>query len=87
MTAQLLFDVTPDPLHQVQLRGIGGQEERADLVSPALPPGEGLAALVVARGVQHDDELLLGPGLAQWLQEGPKGVPVLAQAQLPVDLP
>jgi hypothetical protein len=87
MTAELLFDVTPDPRPQVHLRGIGGQQERADLVSPAWPPGQGLTALVLAHVVSHDDELLRGPCLAPWLQEGHQGWTSRAEAQLPVDRP
>jgi hypothetical protein len=33
VATQLLFDIAPDPLHQVQLGGVGGLEERAELVS------------------------------------------------------
>jgi len=69
VAAQLLLEMTPDPLHQVQLRRVGWQEERTDLALPLTPPGEGFTALVVAHVVQDHHELVVGPGVSQLIQE------------------
>src|SRR5918992_2835653 len=48
VAAQFVLHMTPDPLHQVQLRGIGGQKKGADPALPAPPPGRCPVAFVIA---------------------------------------
>ena len=54
MAGQVLLQVAPQPLDQIELRRIGRQEERLESFGQALPVDAQLMALVVADVVEHE---------------------------------
>lgn len=60
MARQLLFQVAPEALDQIELRRIGGQEEGFQTVGVAPPPRTQRMTLVVTDVVQHDDDRFVG---------------------------
>ena len=74
MTGQLVLEVAPQALNQVELRRLGGQKERLELVGMGAPPLLHGMALVVARSIEHDQERLVsGEGVGQRVEEGHGG--------------
>ncbi|HEV2126750.1 MAG TPA: hypothetical protein VGW38_28670 [Chloroflexota bacterium] len=57
--AELVLEVTPDALDQVELRRIGGQPQGADAVAVGHPSAVDHVAVVVADIVKHHDHLPL----------------------------
>lgn len=88
MAGQRRLEVAPHALDQVELRGIGGQEEGLEPICEALPVRAYGMALVGAGVVEHEH------GRFAWRQRGDEVVEdgheralPFARARLPDDLP
>ena len=77
MAAELVFEVAPDALHQVQLRSVRRQPQRPHPVVMSHPPVLGQPPLVVADIVQHDDHGAIRERRHQMIEEGDEGRPIL----------
>src|SRR5215213_6445209 len=87
MATELVLEVTPDTLHQIQLRSVRWQPERSHPLVMGQPPPLGDLALVIADVVQDHHHRSIGEGGHQVIKEGDEGFPVLAPTDLPDDLP
>lgn len=88
MTGELVLQVAPQALNQVELGRIGGQEEGLKPIGEALPVGAQRMALVVAGIIEHHHcRLTLRQRLGEVVEESCKGRLILAPARLPDQLP
>ncbi len=87
MATELVLEVTPDTLYQIQLRSVRWQPERSHPLVRGQPPPLGDLALVIADVVQAHHQRSIGEGGHQVIKEGDEGFPVLAPTDLPDDLP
>src|SRR5215207_1690585 len=86
MATELDLEVTPDTLHQIQLRSVRWQPERSHPLVMGQPPPLGDLALVIADIVQDHHQRSIGECGHQVIKEGDEGFPVLARTDLPDDL-
>ena len=85
--AQRVLEVPPDALDEVQLRGGGGQPQRANPVVVGHPPAARGVALVVADVVQHHQDLAGGQRRGQAVEERDEGRAILPRGRLPEEGP
>ena len=83
VATELVFDIAPDALHQVQLGSIGWQPQRTDSVMMGHPPVLGEPTFVIADIVQDQDQRRLGKLPSQMIEKGHKGRAILGRAELP----
>lgn len=83
VATELVLEVAPDALDEVQLRRIRREPERSDSIVVVDPPAPRRVALVIADVVEHHDDLAVWEGGREVIEERDEGGPVLLRVNLP----